>query len=238
MEGVQKIEQIKFDTYKAVCNNETLIKGSRMEHIASSEVFASFIRQSEAIREQAEKMQPGISIALPVDGFDFDTVRELAATLGDKAKAFAVFNHGTAIEFACVPKDFPKAAFAKLVSAKASKAADKQCGHQSDSDPADAVKAAVSVYTSCSDELLFSYSKTANAAELRKAGVVPYTFIQRKCAGLSSIRKSKMGPTNALREAVVKNVEIGLLSPLSKEDSVSLFGSTAELYRINVKESA
>lgn len=71
------------------------------------------------------------------------------------------------------------------------------------------------------------------AVELRSAGCVSYSYLQRRLAPVALFRRDARGSSEALKAVLSAMEADGMLRRLEKEEAFELFNTSAVIYRIN-----
>ena len=81
------------------------------------------------------------------------------------------------------------------------------------------------------DEAISKYDQ--RGAELRKAGCIGYTYMQRRLAAVSVFRKDSQGSAGALKKILSAMESGSLIRRLDKDEAQELFNTSSGVYRIN-----
>ena len=71
------------------------------------------------------------------------------------------------------------------------------------------------------------------AVELRSAGCISYSYLQRRLAPVALFRRDARGSSEALKAVLSAMEGEGMLRRLEKEEASELFNTSAVVYRIN-----
>lgn len=94
------------------------------------------------------------------------------------------------------------------------------------------IRRALKSYFAATEEQLMTY---AVPVSLQKVGVVPYIYLQRRLATLSSFVHDRMGSTGALRKCVEQLVATGEFDEIPKQQAASM-GFSGRMFKVNIRE--
>lgn len=199
-------------------------KASESQWLEPSHVGGEFMRHAQAM-EPAGRVPVYKAFAIG-PGFNVGILRKMAESY--KPKRIVVIEHG---EAGCEIRRLGNNDDVSLFYASLEPAKLEVITATEDKQQVELVSKVVREFTANTVEEISKYDP--RAVELRSAGCISYSYLQRRLAPVSLFRRDTRGSSEALKAVLSAMEGEGMLRRLEKEEASELFNTTAVVYRIN-----
>lgn len=204
--------------------NDEALKAPESQWLEPSHVGGEYMRHEVAM-EPASRVPVHKAFAIG-PGFNVGMLRKMAENF--KPKRIVVIEHGEAgYEVRRLGNNADVSLFyASLEPAKLAVITATE-----DKQQAELISKVVREFMANTVEEISKYDP--RAVELRSAGCVSYSYLQRRLAPVALFRRDARGSSEALKAVLSAMEADGMLRRLEKEEAFELFNTSAVIYRIN-----